>query len=149
MSLHLFIEWKFLYSKYLKATLETSCSLSFSVWKDLQCFKSCQNTARIIQMQPPFVISAQCNTGCSGGKERKSLFLSETSAPSLLSLCSLVQSSCVNVKSNITYNTTSNTSNWSIKGLASGKFGFSLLFVWHFFSAPLHVLPFHVEAFLL
>lgn len=78
------------------------------------------------------------------GKEIKSLFLSETSAPSLLCLSSLVQSSSGNVKSNIIYNTTRNTSNLNIKGLASGKFGFSLFSVWHFFPAPLHVLPFHV-----
>lgn len=113
--------------------LETSCSLSFSVWKNLQCFESCQNTPRIIQMQSLFVLSVQCDMGCSGGKEIKSLFLSETSAPSLLCLCSLVQSSCVNVKSNIIYNTTRNMSNWSIKGLASEKFGFSIFFMWHFF----------------
>lgn len=149
MSLHLSIQWIFLYSKYPKAMLETSRSLSFSVWKDLQCFEFCQNTPRIIQMQSLFETSIQWDTGCGGGKERKSPFLPDTSVPPLLCLCSLVQSSCVNVKSNKTYNTIRNMSNWSIKGLASGKSSFSVFFVRHFFQvfvARLHILPFHVEA---
>lgn len=61
-------------------------------------------------MQSPFVILEQCDTGCSGGKGIKSLFFPEASVP-LLCLCSLVQSSCVNVKSYIIYNAIQNTFN--------------------------------------